>query len=90
MQLVRSIRIISIILLIVSLLSGCASVQAPSTGVTGRDPLAGSPPSGPWTFAVLCDTRGDSNPANLDKSGVNMDPGERPGWRKRVNLQFWL
>jgi hypothetical protein len=27
--------------------------------------------SGPWKFAVLCDTRGDSNPLNLNKSGVN-------------------
>lgn len=27
--------------------------------------------SGPWKFAVLCDTRGDSNPLNLDKSGVH-------------------
>jgi hypothetical protein len=71
MQLLRSIRIISIILLIVSLLSGCASVQAPSTGVTGRVPLAGSQSPGSWNFAVLCDTRGDSNPENLDKSGVN-------------------
>ena len=24
-----------------------------------------------WTFAVLCDTRGDNNAANLYKSGVN-------------------
>ena len=24
-----------------------------------------------WTFAVLCDTRGDNDPANLTKSGVN-------------------
>jgi len=24
-----------------------------------------------WKFAVLCDTRGDSDPVNLDKSGVN-------------------
>jgi hypothetical protein len=24
-----------------------------------------------WTFAVLCDTRGDNNSANLSKSGVN-------------------
>lgn len=29
--------------------------------------------SGPWKFAVLCDTRGDSNPLNLSKSGVNED-----------------
>ena len=27
--------------------------------------------SGPWKFAVMCDTRGDSNPLNLDKSGVH-------------------
>lgn len=27
--------------------------------------------SGPWKFAVLCDTRGDSNTENLDKIGVN-------------------
>jgi len=27
----------------------------------------------PWKFAVLCDTRGDSNPANLYKSGVNSE-----------------
>jgi hypothetical protein len=27
--------------------------------------------SGSWKFAVLCDTRGDSNPLNLEKSGVN-------------------
>jgi hypothetical protein len=26
---------------------------------------------GSWKFAVLCDTRGDNNPLNLDKSGVN-------------------
>jgi hypothetical protein len=25
----------------------------------------------PWKYAVLCDTRGDSNPDNLHKSGVN-------------------
>ena len=27
--------------------------------------------SGPWKFAVLCDTRGDNNPLNLEKTGVN-------------------
>lgn len=27
--------------------------------------------SGSWKFAVLCDTRGDNNPLNLEKSGVN-------------------
>ena len=35
-----------------------------STGADGQVP-------GPWKFAVLCDTRGDSNPLNRDKSGVN-------------------
>lgn len=32
---------------------------------------ASVPLPAPWKFAVLCDTRGDSNPLNLNKSGVN-------------------
>jgi len=34
-------------------------------------PVAWAQNQSSWKYAVLCDTRGDSDPANLDKSGVN-------------------
>ncbi|MEI8173341.1 MAG: aminoacyl-histidine dipeptidase [Deltaproteobacteria bacterium] len=40
MQFCRSIQIASVVLLIVSFLAGCASVQVPSAGLTGCVPLA--------------------------------------------------
>jgi hypothetical protein len=40
-------------------------------GLAGLAPAAHAGQSAPWKFAVLCDTRGDSNPANPYKSGLN-------------------
>ena len=56
-KILRLLAVLSLLLVATALLVSCSGSSTPT------QPL--------WKFAVLCDTRGDNDPANLTKSAIN-------------------